>query len=122
MIRNPGFVHPLHVILCIEEEAGGCNEIGDVKDNLLQFWTANPKVVKAKQIIDPVPNKPVHLLLLRLLRQALQQRTHHLFLQRISIPQTHAHESLLRPAASKTLIHNLPIFVPDPHTERDIQA
>jgi len=121
-LSTPGFVHLLHVILCIEEEAGGCNEIGDVKDNLLQFWTANPKVVKAKQIIDPVPNKLVHLLLLRLLRQALQQRTHHLFLQRISIPQTHARESLLRPAASKTLIHNLPIFVPDPHTERDIQA
>jgi hypothetical protein len=90
------------------------------------FGTADPKAVKAKKIVDAVPNKLVHLLLLllllRLLRQALQQRTRHLLLQRISIPQTHARESLLRPAASKTLIHNLPIFVPDPHTERDIQA
>jgi hypothetical protein len=34
----PGFVHLLHVMLCIEEEDGGCNEIDDVKDNLLQFW------------------------------------------------------------------------------------
>jgi hypothetical protein len=84
------------------------------------FGMADPKAVKAKQIIDAVPNKLVHLLLL--LRQALQQRTRHLLLQRISIPQTHARESLLRPAASKTLIHNLPIFVPDPHTARDIQA
>jgi hypothetical protein len=85
------------------------------------FGTADPKAVKPKQIVDAVPNNLVHLLL-RLLRQALQQRTRHLLLQRISIPLTHARESLLRPVASKTLIHNLPIFVPAPHTERDIQA
>ncbi len=86
------------------------------------FGTADPKAVKPKQIVDAVPNELVHLLLLSLLRQALQQRTRHLLLQRISIPQTHARESLLRPAASKTVIHNLPIFVPDTYTERDIQA
>jgi hypothetical protein len=88
------------------------------------FGTADPKAVKAKQIVDAVPNKLVHLLLLLLLllRQALQQRTRHLLLQTISISQTHARESLLRPAASKTLIHNLPVFVPDPHTEKDVQA
>jgi hypothetical protein len=47
------------------------------------FGTADPKAVKPKQIVDAVPNNLVHLLLLllRLLRQALQQRTRHVLLK-----------------------------------------